>query len=148
MNLRTSRELLNNRKGLLISGKLIVVAGMLLISQLVTAATTHGLSWGVAVGDQGTTNIVVGDTVVWTWIDIFLHQIESTGGVENFDSGLITGVGQTFEHTFLNVGETNYQGVIHPSSFGTISASAVPLPATVWLFGSALGFLGWMRRKK
>jgi hypothetical protein len=26
-------------------------------------------------------------------------------------------------------------------------ASVVPIPAAVWLFGSALGFLGWMRRK-
>jgi len=27
------------------------------------------------------------------------------------------------------------------------SVSAVPVPAAVWLFGSALGLLGWMRRK-
>lgn len=26
--------------------------------------------------------------------------------------------------------------------------SAVPIPAAVWLFGSALGFLGWTRRRK
>jgi len=25
--------------------------------------------------------------------------------------------------------------------------AAVPIPATVWLFGSALGLLGWMRRR-
>ena len=28
-----------------------------------------------------------------------------------------------------------------------VSVSAVPVPAAVWLFGSALAGLGWMRRK-
>jgi len=28
-----------------------------------------------------------------------------------------------------------------------ITTAAVPVPAAVWLFGSALGFLGWMRRR-
>jgi hypothetical protein len=30
----------------------------------------------------------------------------------------------------------------------SISVSAVPIPAAVWLFGSALAGLGWMRRKQ
>jgi len=29
----------------------------------------------------------------------------------------------------------------------SITVSSVPLPATAWLFGSALGFLGWMRHR-
>jgi hypothetical protein len=28
------------------------------------------------------------------------------------------------------------------------SVSAIPIPAAIWLFGSALGGLGWMRHRK
>ena len=31
---------------------------------------------------------------------------------------------------------------------GSVSASNVPIPAAIWLFGSALAGLGWMRRKQ
>ena len=31
---------------------------------------------------------------------------------------------------------------------GTITSSVVPIPAAVWLFGSALAGLGWLRRKQ
>ncbi len=33
-------------------------------------------------------------------------------------------------------------------SGGLIEATPVPVPQAVWLFGSAVGFLGWMRRKQ
>jgi hypothetical protein len=28
-----------------------------------------------------------------------------------------------------------------------LSIQVVPIPATTWLFGSALGLMGWMRRR-
>jgi hypothetical protein len=36
---------------------------------------------------------------------------------------------------------------MHPELTG-IASSVVPIPASVWLFGSALGALGWARRRK
>jgi len=34
-----------------------------------------------------------------------------------------------------------------PNDTLTLNVGVVPIPAAVWLFGSALGLLGWMRRK-
>jgi len=38
-------------------------------------------------------------------------------------------------------------GGILGEAFGTGSFGVVPVPAAVWLFGSALGLLGWVRRR-
>jgi len=38
-------------------------------------------------------------------------------------------------------------GVYYRGTY-SVSASAVPVPAAVWLFGSALAGLGWMKRKQ
>jgi hypothetical protein len=48
-------------------------------------------------------------------------------------------------------GMTNVTSVLFsPSDYIQISSfsTAVPIPAAVWLFGSALAGLGWMRRRK
>jgi len=45
----------------------------------------------------------------------------------------------------------NLGGVAHGSEFDPLATAwsvAVPIPAAVWLFGSALAGLGWMRRKQ
>jgi len=38
--------------------------------------------------------------------------------------------------------------IVQPGSLDSIKASVVPIPAAVWLFGSALAGLGWIRRKQ
>ena len=35
-----------------------------------------------------------------------------------------------------------------PMTIASAELSVIPIPATVWLFGSSLGLLGWMRRRK
>jgi hypothetical protein len=46
---------------------------------------------------------------------------------------------------YLEEGDVSYDIENAQLSF---TASAVPIPAAVWLFGSALAGLGWMRRRK
>jgi len=50
--------------------------------------------------------------------------------------------------------ESGFQYDVDFSDAGTFTLTAltdgisvVPVPAAVWLFGSALGMLGWMRRR-
>jgi len=45
------------------------------------------------------------------------------------------------------IGDKNAVGFAFNNFSPTTVASPVPVPAAVWLFGSALGLLGWMRRK-
>lgn len=79
-----------------------------------------------------------GDTVIY----------QASGDVINYSGFLADGDYQ------INVNA----GVGHPNSggadfdftgeFGTSEVAFVPIPAAVWLFGSGLGFLGWMRRRQ
>jgi hypothetical protein len=58
-------------------------------------------------------------------------SLSSASGIYNqyiYDGGTITGVSAI--------------------TSGSITANVVPIPAAVWLFGSALAGLGWMRRRK
>ena len=65
----------------------------------------------------------------------------------------LTNAGGVVELSLANL-QSNYPPtdlyVNSDTNFGpyTVSASVVPVPAAVWLFGSALGALGWLRRRK
>ena len=47
-----------------------------------------------------------------------------------------------------NPGKPTQSGYLWPDEGFVLGATAVPVPATAWLFGSAIGLLGWMRRRQ
>jgi hypothetical protein len=85
----------------------------------------------------------------------FVIEGYQSGGIvisQNFDS-----VGGTFFDTvIMGPGWENLDSISFtmtaldptPVVFDNIVVSAVPVPAAVWLFGSALAGLGWLRRKQ
>jgi hypothetical protein len=82
-------------------------------------AATVSLSWNRQVGDQGTTTIVVGDTVTWVWTETIAHTVESTG---TFASA--TKNSGSYSYTFTSSGSYSYFCGIHNSMRGTIVVTA------------------------
>lgn len=74
--------------------------------------------------------------------------LDSTNGIDAIAFDMVLEGGQTPQAggtvrflVFSDTGTTAYMVE------GTILGAPVPVPAAVWLFGSALGLLGWMRRR-
>ena len=91
-----------------------------LLSNFAFSQTNHELNWGMSSTGQQIT-IDVGDSVTWTWGN-GTHNLRSTGGVENFDSGYFTGPGAQFTYTFTIPGITTYICDPHPNSmYGAVT---------------------------
>lgn len=93
------------------------------------AQTTHNLDWRMGIGSNVDLTIDQGDTVIWTWRDNAPHNVVSDSGnsVESFDSGILSGTGQTFSYTFTVAGNNDYLCSIHGanSMSGTITVREV-----------------------
>ncbi len=93
------------------------------------AQTTHNLDWFMGIGSNVDLTIDQGDTVIWTWGDAVPHTVENDPGnsVETFNSGVITGMGETYSYTFTVVGANDYFCGVHgPASMsGTITVNEV-----------------------
>lgn len=104
--------------------KLLMLALFGIVSA--NAQTTHNLDWELgANGPEMDLTIDIGDTVIWTWTDAVPHTVQNVVGssVETFNSGTLTGVGQTYSKTFTVEGDNDYFCGIHGAAnmSGTIT---------------------------
>ena len=106
-------------------GKLLLLALMGTLGM--SAQTTHHINWGLGDNSTGTSmTIEQGDTVEWMWTTTHPHTVTSeAGSTEEFDSGIKTGIGQSFTHEFTMVGTNPYICEIHDGMHGTITVDAV-----------------------
>ena len=89
------------------------------------------------------------------WEVVFGSETMQSAFMANPGSGVAFGwQDQTFQFTATAVTKNLSLQAVQPNindriglGLDGVSISAVPIPAAAWLFGSALGRLGWMRRK-
>jgi plastocyanin len=103
----------------------VLVALGLMPGARTAVAGDQTVSWGL----PATSSVTVdpGDTVTWTWSDDLPHTVTSLSGPISFDSGQMTGSGQTFAVTFTEPGTYTYQCKVHPSDMsGSVTLQASP----------------------
>jgi len=53
-----------------------------------------------------------------------------------------------FDASWASLAYVTVDGLGLAPGIDNVQLNAIPIPAAVWLFGSGLGLLGWMRRRK
>jgi plastocyanin len=122
--------MLTNRWSLIIMAAGLAVVIVLQAAVASTArADDETVSWSLPTTSSLTVN--PGDTVTWTFADSLPHTVTSLSGPETFDSGQLSGSGQSFAFTFDDIGTYTYQCGVHGSSMsGTVVVQAAGGAAT------------------
>jgi plastocyanin len=100
-------------------------------------ATASAANAEVSVGDNffnpKTVQIQPGDSVTWRWTGSAPHNVKADSGqTESFGSKVLTGTGNTFEHTFADPGRFTYFCEIHgPVMSGAVEVGPPPFPDTL-----------------
>lgn len=81
---------------------------------------THAIEIGDGSFSPASLTVTVGDTVTWTNVDDSPHTATASGA---FDSGNLDG-GQTFSHTFDEIGTFTYVCLYHDEMVATITVVA------------------------
>ncbi len=122
------------------SGASASAVGDVSIDSLTSAySDTSAFSTGALAGTGGTlaawsasTSVDLADTPGWDTDSKILASITNILTADTLSAGEVAFIEKKFAG-----GATGL----------TIMMAPIPVPAAVWLFGSALGLLGWMRRK-
>jgi len=95
---------------------------------------------GFYVADNIDLQAILFDLAVPSFIEAFADNLQIGGDLL---------VSAEFDQILLDTGLINESLAGFDAGAALISASStvVPVPAAVWLFGSALGLLGWVRRR-
>lgn len=90
---------------------------------VLSAQTVFDIAWEQGINSSVASPIIeIGDTVRWTWTDSSQKSVSSLpNGVESFDSGVMTAINNSFSHTFLSQGVTEYQNDANPAMKGKVT---------------------------
>ena len=114
--------------------KTILLSLATFFSVSIFGQTTHNLDWHLNFTSPASDLVIsVGDTVKWTWTDAAPHTVKSNvGSAETFTSTTLSGVGQTYSHTFTTAGNNPYFCSIHgaASMSGTITVKVLATEET------------------
>jgi plastocyanin len=116
-----------------LSGSFGVFIGLILSIALPAGATTYYVTVNGSSFSPATLTVEPGDTVVWENLEDFPHTTTSDLSLfdPNYWDGLLVGQGDTFAHTFNNVGTFTYHDELD-SGTGTITVS-LPAPPGIML---------------
>lgn len=108
----------------------IKLLALLLICGSMNAQNTHLINWFMGIPPENASMVIApGDTVIWVFADNLPHSVTSLpGATEDFDSGILTGLGTQYSHIFTAVGLSAYQCDVHPMMNGVISVQSLAIP--------------------
>jgi hypothetical protein len=145
---------------------LFVLSGNIDVFQATTNPSDVGSGAGTISGDYNDTTNSLNYSIEWNDLTSAVTNMHFHVGAVGVPGGIDLSIPGPWSSPQLGSGialdvsqETNllaglWYVNVHTDDFlggeirGQVNVAVIPVPPAVWLFGSALGLLGWIRRKK